>query len=218
MPISGVGVDLVRGGKDFFALAKRKGTYYPEVKKIPGVDVEDGPAAAALVHGELEHEKHIGYINVDIVGVGSSGYDSLKAIPAYASIVQAVNAGAGSDYIVYTKGDDPKPLFGMRNLRAEYHWRMREALDPEHGNDIALPPGNDIVADLCAARYKLLAGSKTSPPKIQIESKDDIKSRIGRSPDEGEAIMMANLEMEQGATWDDIQGLGKIERFTNKWG
>ena len=73
-------------------------------------------------------------------------------------------------------------------MRAEYHRRMRLALDPEHGDDIALPPGNEIVADLCAAKYKMLAGGV-----IQIEEKDAIKERIGRSPDEGEAIMLANL-------------------------
>jgi hypothetical protein len=196
MPVSGAGVDLVRGGKDKFALSKRKGTYFCKLVKIPGVNVEDGPAAAKLVHDSLEDETDIGYINVDIVGIGSSGYDSLKAIPRYAPITYPVNAGAGSDYIVYSKPDSKgvrHALYGMRNMRAEYHWKLREALDPEHGDDIALPPGDTLVADLCSARYKLLAGTSTNPPKIQIESKDDIKERLGRSPDEGEAVMMSNI-------------------------
>jgi hypothetical protein len=217
MPLSGVGVDLVRGGSDNFALSKRKGMWFSEVVKIPGVNVEDGPAAAGLVHHELEHEPHIGYINVDVVGIGSSGYDSLKAIPAYAKIVRPINAGAGSRYIVYTTVNGTRePLFAMRNVRAEYHWRLREALDPETGDDIALPPGNEIVADLCAAKYKLLAGSKTEPPKIQIEEKEEIKKRIGRSPDEGEAVMLANFHPEQGTTWDDVRDLGKTG-IKSKW-
>ena len=194
MPVSGVGVDLVRGGRDNFALSKRKGTWFAEIVKIPGVNVEDGPAAAGLVHNALKDEPHIGYINVDVVGVGSSGFDSLKAIPAYAAITNPINAGASSDYIVYTTVNGKElPLYAMSNIRAEYHWRLREALDPEHGDNIALPPGNELVADLCAARFKLLAGSKTEPPKVQIELKEKIKERIGRSPDEGEAVMLANL-------------------------
>jgi hypothetical protein len=64
---------------------------------------------------------------------------------------------------------------------------MREALDPVYGDDVALPPGNDIVADLCSARYDV----KTSG--VQIESKEDIKKRLGRSPDKGESILLANI-------------------------
>jgi hypothetical protein len=42
------------------------------------------------------------------------------------------------------------------------------------------------VTDLCAARYQMMADRV-----IQIEPKEEIKKRIGRSPDVGEAIMMA---------------------------
>ena len=80
----------------------------------------------------------------------------------------------------------------MRNKRAEYYWRMREALEPEHGDDVALPPGAEVVADLCAARYKLTTAG------IQIEDKEAIKERIGRSPDVGEAILLANLQYIRG--------------------
>ena len=186
MPLSGVGVDVARGGKDSLVVAKRYGTWFDEPAKTPGVSVEDGPAAAGLVYHALQDEPHIGYINIDVIGVGSSAYDSLKAM--YPGKVTPVNAAGGSDYIAYSKGDDPQPLFEMRNKRAEYHWRMREALDPENGLDLALPPGNEIVADLCAARYRVMAGGV-----IQIEEKDKIKERIGRSPDVGEALMLALL-------------------------
>jgi hypothetical protein len=85
----------------------------------------------------------------------------------------------------------------MRNLRAEMYWRMREALDPEHGDDVALPPGNELIADLCSATYKPTTAG------IQIEDKDKIKERIGRSPDVGEAILLANLFDNKSvlATW-----------------
>ncbi len=187
MPLSAVGGDMVRGGKDNFALAKRYGIWFDEVTMIPGLNVEDGPKAAALVYHALQDEKHIGVINIDVVGIGSSPYDSLKVM--YPGKVYPISAGERSDYVAMSKTDPPNPLFKMRNVRAAYHWQMREALDPTHGNDIALPPGNEIVSDLCAARYKLLAGGV-----VQIEEKDEIKKRIGRSPDVGEAIMMANYK------------------------
>lgn len=201
MPLSGVGVDLVRGGRDCFALSKRYGTWFDKVEKTPGADVEDGPAAALLIHNALKDEADIGYVNLDVLNVGSSGYDSFKAIPRYTAVAVPVNVGMGSDYVVRSNVGNREPLFAMYNLRAEMYWRMREALDPEHGDDIALPPGNELVADLCAARYKLMAGQ---PPKILIEPKDAIKKRLGRSPDEGEAVMLANLRMARLAAAGEI--------------
>lgn len=187
MPLSGVGVDLVRGGRDNFALAKRYGTWYDEIIKVPGVNVEDGPAAAGLMYHALENERRIGYINMDVIGIGSSPYDSAKVM--WPGLVQAVNVSERSGYVAMSKTKPPRPLFRMKNIRAEMYWRMREALDPQHGNDIALPPDNELTADLCAARYKVLAGGV-----IQIEEKVEIKKRIGRSPDVGEAVMLAGLE------------------------
>lgn len=131
------------------------------------------PTAAGIVFQQLEHAGHIGYINIDVIGVGSSAYDSLAAM--YPGIARAVNVSHRSDYVAMSKGDKPQPLFRMRNLRAEMYWRFREALDPDSGDDLALPAGNELVADLCAARYQVLAGGV-----IQIEEKKKIKERIGQ--------------------------------------
>ncbi len=176
--LSGVGLDPARGGKDKAAIAKRFTTWFAEITAYPGAEVPDGATLAALVANDLGDEKP-GYINIDIIGVGSSPHDTLTEM--YDNVL-AVNAASGSDFA------DRSGKFKMKNLRAEYHWRMREALDPMYGDDLALPPGSEIVADLCAARYSLTPGGH-----IQIESKDKIKERIGRSPDIGEAIMLANL-------------------------
>lgn len=191
-PLSGVGVDLARGGRDALTISKRYGMWFAEVDKIPGVKVEDGPAAAGLLFHALENEPHIGYINMDVIGIGSSGYDSAKVM--WPGIVKPVNAAEASTYVAKSKTHPPQPLFRMKNSRAEYYWRMREDLDPETGSGLALPPGNEVLADLCAARYQVLAGGV-----IQIESKDDIKERLGRSPDVGEAIMLANLKVKKAA-------------------
>lgn len=184
MPLSGVGVDVARGGKDNLVISKRYGTWFDEPVKVPGANVEDGPAAAGLVHGALSEEAHIGYINIDVIGVGTSPYDSLKVM--YPGLVEPVNAASKSHFEVVAESGDV--VLRMKNNRAEYHWRMRMALDPEHGDGLALPPGNEIIADLCAAKYKILAGGI-----VQIEEKDEIKKRIGRSPDIGEALLLANM-------------------------
>lgn len=210
MPLSGVGVDVARGGRDKLVVVKRYGTWFDEPAKADGVDVQDGPTAAGLVQHQVERERHVGTINVDVIGVGSSAYDSLAAM--YPDVARPVNVSERSVYVAMSNTIPPQPLFHMKNVRAEMYWRFREALDPEKGDDLALPPGNELVADLCAARYKVLAGGV-----IQIEDKDGIKSRIGRSPDVGEAVLLAHYQPTAAGSWGDLEGLGEIEGYQSRW-
>lgn len=174
--ITAVGLDPARGGRDNMSLAKRYDNYFDELTFWAGSAVPDGPTAAACVHQSLGKENPA-IFNIDIGGIGGAVYDSLK--PMYPNI-QAINAASSSDY------RDNSGKLKMRNMRAEYYWRMRDALDPESGDDIALPPGNEVVADLCSARYKLTAAG------VQVEEKEEIKKRLGRSPDKGESLLLAN--------------------------
>jgi len=209
-PLSGVGVDVARGGRDKLVISKRYGAWFAPVTAVPGVEVEDGPKAAAIIANDLENERGVvGYINIDVIGVGTSCYDSSKAM--WPGIANAVNASKKSTYAVKERRNS-QPILTMRNMRAEYHWRLREALDPSTGSGLALPPGNEIVSDLCAAQYTPAAGGV-----IQIESKDKIKARLGRSPDVGEAIMLAWLQPETGIDWSSIDGLGTIDDYDSVW-
>ena len=78
----------------------------------------------------------------------------------------------------------------MRNTRAWAYWSLREKLDPTSGVELELPDDPEVTADLSAARYKVVNG------KITIEAKDDIRKRIGRSPDCGDAVVIAMLRQK----------------------
>jgi hypothetical protein len=52
---------------------------------------------------------------------------------------------------------------------------------------------------------------------IAAESKEEIKARLGRSPDVGDAILLAMWEPAAGSSWDDLAGL-EIEGFRSLWG
>jgi hypothetical protein len=179
-PISGVGVDVARGGRDKTTISKRYGYYFDEVIAYPGIVTPDGPAVAQRVQQAIGEENPP--INIDVIGVGSSAYDSLKEM--YQNVTP-INVGERSSH------RDRSNKFAMKNKRAEIYWRLREALDPQTGDNLCLPPGNEVLADLCAARYKLTSAG------IQIESKDEIKERIGRSPDIGEAILLAHMAYDR---------------------
>lgn len=173
-PLTAVGVDPSRGGNDKTGIAKRYDNWFDEVVSYPGVVAKDGGTVAELTRQNIESKP--AYINVDVNGIGSSVYDHLKVM--YDNVIP-FNGAEGSTY------RDKSGKLKMRNKRAEMYWRMRDALDPNGGDDLALPPDTELLADLCSARYSVTSAG------VLVEEKDKIKERIGRSPDIGEAVMMA---------------------------
>lgn len=176
VPMTTIGVDVARGGKDQTVLAPRYEHWFGELRAYPGSETPDGHVVAAHVLAAIDDET---VVNLDVVGVGAGVYDSLPASVRKAGI----NFGAGSD------ARDTTGRFGFANLRAELWWRMREALDPLSGEVLALPPDPELRADLCAPRWKPVARG------IQVESKEDIVKRIGRSPDKGDAAVLALAQL-----------------------
>jgi hypothetical protein len=169
-----VGVDPARGGKDNTCISTRYGTWFDEPARYPGTETPDGPVVASLVVAKTRDRAPI---HVDVIGIGSSVYDHLKGINIH---VVPVNNAEGTDRM------DRANIIKMRNVRAADYWEMREALDPDNGDNLALPPDSQLKADLCAPRWSLTAGG------ILVEDKEQIKKRIGRSTDDGDACVMAN--------------------------
>jgi len=157
----------------------RHDNWFTALRKWPGKRIKDGPTAAAQIV-KATHEwggDASTPCYIDVGGVGSSPYDSLRA-QDYAVI--AVNFASKS------RVRDRSGKLKMRNKRAESWWGMREALDPVYGDDIALPPDPEVLADLTAPRWKLTTQG------VQVESKEAIKKRIGRSTDCGDAVILCN--------------------------
>lgn len=181
-PLTCLGVDPSRGGKDPTALAPRTGNYFHELKVYPGQGVPDGPACAALVTEALGEDLEA-EINVDVIGIGSSVYDILIADDFN---VNPVNFAEGSD------DTDKSGQLEFRNVRAASYWGLREALDPDTGDDIALPPDHELLADLAAPQW-----SRTTRG-VTVEPKKDIRKRLGRSPNKGDAVVLAHYEAVSG--------------------
>lgn len=171
-----VGVDVARGGKDETAIAKRHGRWIDNLAVYPGADTPDGPTSASLV---VAHVKDKSPIHVDVIGVGASVYDHLNT--NLGLHVVAVNSSEA------TKSTDKSKTLTFANKRAEMWWKMRESLDPDNPDSIILPNDPELKADLCAPRWKLTARG------IQVEPKDDIKTRIGRSTNRGDCVIYANI-------------------------
>jgi hypothetical protein len=188
--MAAMGVDAARGGnmggttdavgKDKMVTACRHDS--PTLRIVAplvvakGVDVNTGNLAAAKI---LQHRKHNAPVQLDVAAIGVSVLDALNENNIH---TVPLNGAAAST------GKDRSGLLKFFNRRAEFHWRMREALDPDAEVPMALPPDPELLADLTAPRWWLTKSG------IQVEPKADIKKRIGRSPDKGEAVMYANID------------------------
>ena len=76
-------------------------------------------------------------------------------------------------------------LLTFANKRSELLWQFREALDPLQGDGIALPPDRRLAAQLAAPTWRLRGNA------IVIESKDEIRKRLGTSTDDADAVILA---------------------------
>ena len=170
-----MGVDVARGGRDNTVIATRYGGWFDELQIHPGQSTPNGQAVASLAVMNL---RDAAPVHVDVIGVGASAYDHLVENNIQAV---AVNNSEGSSYV------DRSGKLKMVNKRAEIYWQLREALDPRSDSYIALPDDSELKADLCAPRWKLTARG------VQIESKEDLIKRIGRSPDRADAVTLANI-------------------------
>ena len=188
--LSAIGVDCARGGDDEMVVMPRYENWFAKPLTIAGAHVPDAPTALRHIV-PIVSSQGSATINVDVIGVGSSVYDLglMQGLD-----MEAINAAEAS-------GErDRSGTLRLANKRAELWWRMREALDPASGLNLALPPDPKLSADLKAPRWDLRAGG------IQIESKDSIRERIGRSTNQGDAAVMALHEPKRALSAARVAG------------
>ena len=186
-----VGVDVARSGADKTIFALRYGDLIAELRETFR---EDTMQTAGRVKGILGADDAMSAV-VDVIGIGAGVVDRLREqrMP-----VEGFNAAAG------TKLRDSSNELGFANCRAAGWWALRELLDPALGADMALPPDDLLLGDLTAPHWRVASGGR-----IQVESKDDIRKRIGRSTDRGDAVVMAFWHRSSG--WSDAYGVVTCE-------
>lgn len=171
--------DPAGGGADDAELAMRHGGWYAELVTTKGEETADGSRAAAKI---IEHRRDAAPVVVDVGG----GYGGAVTLRLKDNGIPHIGFNGASAAMGHTIDGQLK----FANKRAEAWWRFREALNPDQqgGSVIALPPDPELRADLAAPTYEV------GPRGLLIESKDDLRKRLGRSPGKGDAVVMALSE------------------------
>lgn len=177
-----VGADISDQGEDKTVLAMRHGIAIREIRKLP-FDPDPMESAGAITGVLRKHPE--AFPCTDTIGVGSGVHARLKELKA-----EGIFEGRPISFDAAEKSNatDAGGELEFANRRAEAWWALRDKLHPTKGDDLMLPPSDTLIADLTTPTWK-----QTSAGKILIESKDDLRKpdRLGRSPDEGDAVVMA---------------------------
>lgn len=199
-----LGVDVARQGDDRTAIALRRGPKLELLGSYKGFDT-------MRTCGEIWHlirevvVPQAGYaafnivIKVDADGLGAGVVDRLQEeVPLkeewlkerLRSIIPGLSLEPKISVIEVHSAARPRDPSKFKNLRAELYWEFREALD-----QIEIKAPSEIISQFVSIKYKI-----NSAGQIEIEPKEQIKKRLGRSPDEAEALIyaMANLKRRPG--------------------
>jgi hypothetical protein len=182
-----LGCDVARYGDDWTSIARTKGNALVKMIAIKHFDVIQ--VATSLLNEAGRRDAPVTGPNcrIDVVGLGAGTVDYCrkKGLP-----VTDLTAGAKPI-------ERPGVFFKYKNLRSQMWWEFREKLRlgtfsfnlrDAKGNVIPIP--EKLVGDLASVRYEI-SGDKV----IEVESKDDIKLRLGRSTDDGDAVVMAAFDV-----------------------
>lgn len=173
-----IGADIARMGDD----SSERAFFYPGagVKEIRSHEKADTMETTGILIADVDGLKEKGVtveqVRVDADGLGAGVFDRLREVRE-ALAFEVRNGMAAMDSARYA------------NRRAEMYFDLRDALDPDGARRISLVPDTELTRELVAIHWKL-----NSRGRNIVESKDDIRARLGRSPDKADAVAYAVCE------------------------
>jgi len=176
-----MGIDVARYGDDKTTFAYQIGNVLYEIEEFSQLSIDQTSNFA--IARVAERSINADMVGVDTVGLGAGVADNMRA--AGYRVKEIVSGGKPKE--PDPKDEDPTAsLYKFKDLRAQMWWHYREML---RKGELRLGVQHQkLVDDLLAPRYKI-----KSDRTLVVESKDDIKKRIGRSTDYGDAAVYAGF-------------------------
>lgn len=167
-PLRYYGVDPARYGTDASGIIGRLGNYVYMIEEHHKLDTTELGVLAAEYH-----ETKPGRFTIDVDGLGSGVFDTMKhaGLTPGELIFESHSSGSAIDSVQF------------ENLRAEMFWNLRGAFEK---GEIYIPDHEELKYQLSSIEYFV-----NSRGRIQVQSKDEIKEKIGRSPDLADALALA---------------------------
>lgn len=181
-PMTSLAADVAQGGKDNTVLAMLHDLWFDKLVIRPGAETKTGKEVGDLMMSKRRNGSLMAVDATGGWGGDTIGYLKRENNIRVESIVYSSGTGA-------TSAGTDVPL---SNVRTEMYWRFREALNPLGGELICLPRSAMLKTQLTAGRWFWRKNT------IAVEPKEDIIARIGFSPDEADAVVMAWYKRKAG--------------------
>lgn len=164
-----LGVDVAGMGRDDSVLCPRYGNYIPKFDVHQSAGKADHMHVVGMTIPYLKEKGARAFI--DTIGEGAGVFSRLLELE-YAGAISC-KYSEGADGLTDITGQ-----IEFANMRAYCYWALRDWLNPKNNFLPALPPCDKMMEEATETHWKFQSNGK-----IIIESKDDIKKRIKRSPD-----------------------------------
>lgn len=186
-----IGVDVAGDSEaaDLCVAVLRRGPVVYELRSWSGLDTMATVQRLVDIWEELKADTraHIGTVVVDSIGIGKGVTERLREThitrPRAAG---RTRRGRKKTRSTAVEGFDARKSAldadSYRNLRSQAFWRLRTLLED---GEILLPDDAELFEELTRMPYRI-----DEKGKIWFQ-KDDVKARIGRSPDRADALMMS---------------------------
>jgi hypothetical protein len=175
-----LGADIAGMGRDLTSLCHRYENY---VHRFEPVSSNDHMVASGTIKQILKRKNS--YAFIDTIGEGAGVYSRLDE--------QGVKNAISCKGSYHAKGlTDITGEYKFLNLRAYMYWALRDAINPNNPNSLALPKDEDLTQELTETKWEF-----GSDGKIKIEPKEKIKERIGRSPDKADSLSYSFYPMSR---------------------
>ena len=200
VPMCTMGVDASGGGDDPMVIASRYDGWFAPLIEVQGKEIPMERAGSYCGGIVVSHRRDRALVVIDMGGgFGGPMYEHL-----HGNAVE-VKAYKGAEASM-RRSTDGKMHF--TNKRTAALWGMREALDPGQpgGSPIALPPSPKLLADLTAPTFEVTANG------IKAETKEKVCARLGRSTNEGDAVVMSWYEGPRALT-DAMEWMDRAENM-----
>ena len=169
-----LGVDVAGMGRDSSVLCPRYGNFVPKFEIHQSAGVADHMHVVGMTTPYLTDKKARAFI--DTIGEGAGVLSRLRELHYKNAISCKYSEGAKGQH-------DLTGQYEFVNMRAFLYWSLRDWLNPKNGFCPALPPCEELTLELTNTHWKF-----HSTGAVIIEPKEDIKKRIGRSPDYSDAL------------------------------
>jgi hypothetical protein len=164
-----LGVDVAGMGRDSSVLCHRYENVVDRFTTHQSGGVADHMFIAGLVSNELK--RPLSYAFIDTIGEGAGVYSRLREL----NYLNAASCKVSESAKGYT---DATGQYQFANMRAYLHWCVRDWLNPKNNHNPCLPKNDKLLQEVTEVKWKF-----QSDGRIIIEPKEELKKRIGRSPD-----------------------------------